>query len=263
MGILLEKLLEMNNMERAFNKAKRKKTIGIDKIAGKEISDKNGYLNDLSNKISCGLYSPIPPVIITKLNYDNIKTITLHVQAFRDQVVEFAIKNILYDCWEPLFRLYPYSARRGKEEKVFIDYLQKSYMEGNNYIITDIRKFTDSITVELLYKDLYACCKDRDLLDLIDKCLFTFHDKTLGLPLGHILTTFLPNIYLLDIEKQLTVYFRYFDCFVFPYKYEEPGNILNYFADVLNTKHLSMNDEKTKILIRPSLDKLLAAVKGV
>lgn len=263
MGILFERLLEKNNMERAFNKAKRKKTVGTDNIAGKDIGDKSNYLEDLSNKILYGLYSPVPPVIITKLDYDNIKTITLHIQAFGDQVVEFAIRNVLYDCWDLLFKMYPYSARRGKEERIFINHLQKEYREGSNYIITDLKKFTDSINIKLLYEDLYTLCKDNDLIDLIDKCLFSFHDRMLGLPLGHILTTFLPNIYLLDVERQLPFYHRYFDCFVFPFQNEDSENILNFFANVLDKKNLSMNDRKTKILIKPSIEQLLDAVKGV
>lgn len=263
MGILFEKLLKTSNMERAFNKAKRKRTVGIDNIAGKDICDRSKYLENLCYKISASQYFPKPPFIISKLNYDNIKIITFHILSFEDQVVEFAIRNVLYDYWRALFELYPCSARRGKEEEVFINHIKEGYEEENNYIITDLKKFTESINIDLLYKDIYAHCEDADIIDLIDKCLFSYYGRMNGLPLGQILTTFLPNIYLLDIEKQLPTYYRYFDCFVFPFHYENPKEILCYFSDILTRRFLAMNDGKTKILISPKINQLISTVKGV
>lgn len=159
--------------------------------------------------------------------------------------------------------MYPNSSRRGKERKNFIDNIKRTYNEKNNYIVTDLENFTNSINIDMLYEDLYKQTEDGEIIDLIDKILFSYYNKNQGLPLGRILTTFLPNIYLIDIEKELFEYYRYFDCFVFPFFDENPKELLQNFTKNISKKFLRLNNKKTKVLKKPTIEVLLSTVEGV
>lgn len=263
MGFLLDRVLEPGNMERAFNRARRKGTTGIDNVCGKDISNKSMYLNCLCNKIISNQYVSKPPIVKSKIDYDGNKIIKLQIASFEDQVIEFAIRNILSEHFQGIFDLHPNSSRRGKERKNFIDNIKRTYNEKNNYIVTDLENFTNSINIDMLYEDLYKQTEDGEIIDLIDKSLFSYYNKNQGLPLGRILTTFLPNIYLIDIEKELFEYYRYFDCFVFPFFDENPKELLQNFTKNISKKFLRLNNKKTKVLKKPTIEVLLSTVEGV
>ena len=119
------------------------------------------------------------------------------------------------------------------------------------------------MNIVLLYENIYKETADQELVDLIDVCLFSHNDKANGLPLGQILTTFLPNIYLLEIESHLPRYYRYFDCFVFPFRQDGADRILKEFRELIGKKGLAINEKKTKAVLGPELCDLLAVVEAV
>lgn len=246
------------NLLNAFNKARRHSTVGYDGICGKTIKNRTDFIYKLQSKLLDGTYVPQQPLRLTKINYDNIKKIDYEISCFEDQVVEYAIRNILQYLYEQKSACVKNVFWRKRDFKIFRSRVADEY-ELANYYITDIKNFTNSIDIELLYLDIMECCKSERTIELIDKCLFTYNDKKDGLPLGHVLTTFLPQIYLLKIDYQLDNFYRFNDCYVFKM---DNSTLPEIFGKILSTKKLEINSQKSCILYDPTLDKLLTEIEG-
>lgn len=255
---IYKEITSYENLLSAFNKARRHSTVGCDGICGKTIKNRTDFIYKLQSKLVNGAYVPQRPLRLTKINYDNIKKIDYEILCFEDQVVEYAIRNILQYLYEQKSACVKNVFWRKREFKSFRALIEDEY-ELANYYITDIKNFAKSIDVELLYLDIMECCQSQKTIDLINKCLFTYNDQKDGLPLGHVLTTFLPQLYLLKIDCQLNNFYRFNDCYVFKM---HNGTLLGKFDKILSTKKLEINLQKSIILYAPTLDKLLTEIEG-
>ncbi len=255
---IYEKIISYENLLNSFNKARRHSTVGSDGIYGKTIKNRTDFICKLQTKLVDGTYIPKQPLRMSKMNYDNIKKLNYEISCFEDQVVEYAIRNILQKLYDEKLTYGKNIFWRKKDFERFRSSIVKEY-ELTNYYITDIKNFTDSIDVELLYLDIMEFYQSKSVVDLIDKCLFTYNNKKNGLPLGHILTTFLPQIYLLKIDCQLNKFYRFNDCFVFKI---ENSLFPEVFNTILSNKKLTINPQKSCILYTPDLSTLLSEVEG-
>lgn len=254
-------LLSIENLQNAFNKARRKGTVGSDGVLGKKIIDRNGFVLNLREKILTDKYYPQAPVRLSKLNYDNIRTIHYEIVCFEDQVVQFAIRNVINDCCKKMFEKQKNVFRHYGELEQYVSTIVNEYADFNYYIV-DLKDFFASINIDILYSDIMKYCNSKNIIKIVDKCLYSYNDKNSGLPLGHILSTFLPHVYMISIDDQLSNYYRFSDCFVFKFKGEHSG-FIDKFIGIISEKKLSINEKKTRILFNPSLEELKQSVVGI
>jgi len=208
-----------------------------------------------------GIYQPSKPLkvrIPNKLNSN--KNMIIDVSNIRDRIVEYAIRIVLTSFYEKEFILLPRTFWLVKGENQFSHILRMLKSKGYIwYLGADVKSFYSSINISLLIKELITKTEDKALVNLIKKCLFIeFKDK--GLPTGHILSTFLANIYLYPIDIQLIekIAVRFSDSWFFAKKKNENFHSDIEFLDkLLRKRNLSLNREKMRIYFNPTPEALL------
>lgn len=199
---------------------------------------------------------PNPDMIMQKPYYPGSSKILYYVEMnIREKIVEYAIKRYLYPLFEEIFMDFSCAYRKGKGEK-YVTQLIHNYMEiGKNWFISlDIKSFFKSIDQGILVQLLSEVLTDNDVIELLKKCLGL--NKSLGIPVGHVLSPLLSNFYLYKIDNKLfenkVPTIRYADnyCFLSSNK-----NDLMYREKMLETLlseyGLTLNTNKTKIVYRP------------
>ena len=130
-------------------------------------------------------------------------------------------------------------------------YLEKFWNANYKYIVSlDIKNFFKSINKQLLIDKLKKYC-DEQTVEIIEKQLYR---GTHEMPLGHVLSPLLSNIYLNEIDhiiyNKFGEFIRFGDNYIFPIK--EDINYVNYIQDELNehlkTIDLELNKDKTLII---------------
>lgn len=140
-------------------------------------------------------------------------------------------------------------------------------VHGKYLLETDIQNFFENIRMTILKSDLENCLCDsnprtiqlvetRFIIDRLMECLnkWSFDGKR-GLPQNRDCSSFLANIYMIDIDKKMLKkgfeYYRYMDDIriICNDKYEA-RRALKELVSILRDRHLSLNGKKTKI-IRP------------
>jgi RNA-directed DNA polymerase len=258
------------------------KTAGCDGINAWEFDqDAEGNLRRLCASLKSGEFEacPVRRVYIPKTNG---KMRPLGIPAFRDRVVQEAVRMVLEPIFEADFSPFSFGFRPNRCTMDAISYLLKNAREGKGYfwaIEGDISAYFDTIHHRKLMKLLRRRVDDARLLDLIWKFLRSgvmerrlFKDTTLGTPQGGIVSPLLANVYLHELDQYMErytaltesqrrarrrrqglsnfVYARYADDFVIlgngtrAQALEMREEVYDYLRDRL---HLELSLEKTKV----------------
>ena len=141
--------------------------------------------------------------------------------SFAERVLHHAIMNV---C-EPFLESYAihdsYACRKGKGNRKALKRAQDFSRSFDWYLKLDIRKYFDSIDHAILSEQLARRFKDRDLLELFQVLLETYHtDSGKGMPIGNLISQHLANFYLgvfdhwIKEDLRIKGYLRYMDDFI-------------------------------------------------
>ncbi|MDR0874212.1 MAG: reverse transcriptase/maturase family protein [Prevotellaceae bacterium] len=208
---LFERICEFDNLHRAYEKARLRKS----KKYGVLMFEKNlnGNLAQIQNELLNGTYRTSEYEIFTIFEP---KERLIYRLPFRDRVVQHAIMNILEPIWTPMFVSQTYSCIKGRGIHGALKHLKKGLkdVENTHYCLKlDIRKFYPSIDHDILKTIVRKKIKDMQLLYLLDGII----DSAPGVPIGNYLSQFFANLYLsyfdhwLKEEMQVKYYYRYAD----------------------------------------------------
>ena len=239
-------------------------------------------LEQLKNKT----YEPKP---LRKFILRDPKTRTISVSYFGDRIIHHALINMLEQIFEPIFIHDSYASRKGKGTLKAIerfDYFKRKVSkngmliknarnknEVKGYVLkADIKKYFESVDIEILIKIIETKVKDKDIIWLIRKILNNYEKKKVGganhgfadlslqvqkgMPLGNWTSQFFANVYLNELDQfvknilKVKYYIRYVDDFVIMDENKEKLEFYERQIDEFLREHLklTLHPDKTKIL---------------
>jgi RNA-directed DNA polymerase len=163
------------------------------------------HIGDLSEQLLAGSYGP-ETMCYQQAKSGNGEVRSLCCSGVRDQLVQYAILTVL----EPLSESFGF----GLENQAHSEFALAKVRElvANGYVwlgVTNIKDCLDSLPVEAVLKSLYKLCGDKSLVAVVrlffesqpDKSHLVGKDR--GLPQGMILTPFLRELYLHQLDEFL------------------------------------------------------------
>ncbi len=231
---LYERLWSFENLQSAYEKARRHKTTNKDVQQFHE--HWRFHLCTLMRELRTQNYVPHP---LKKFVLRDPKTRVICVSEFRDRVVHHALINILQPIFEPRFIHDSYASRKGKGTsaalKRFDQFLRKVTSNGqlvpnaknNNcvrgYVLkADIKQYFQTVDHDVLLNIINRAIKDKQILNLIRGILQNYNSGTpkKGMPLGNWTSQFFANVYLNELDQflkhklRVRYYLRYVDDFI-------------------------------------------------
>ncbi len=247
---LYERLWSFENLERAYEKARRHKTTNKDVQQFHE--HWRFHLCNLMRELRTRTYKPHP---LKKLILRDPKTRVICVSEFRDRIVHHALINILQPVFEPRFIYDSYASRMGKGTsaalKRFDQFLKKVTNNGklvpntrnNNYVRgyvlkADIRHYFQTVDHDVLLRIINRMIKDSSVIKLIEDILQNYDGGTpkKGMPLGNWTSQFFANAYLNELDQfvkhkiKARYYIRYVDDFII---LDARKEVLNIYAQAI------------------------------
>ena len=183
----------------------------------------------------------------------------IHKAEVRDRILHHLIYKALYEYFDKKFIYDSYSCREGKgTHKAIYRFEEFGRKESKNntktvYILKcDIKKFFANIDHKILKEILTKHIQDKDILNLLDNIIDSFHQ---GLPLGNLTSQLLVNIYMNEFDQyvkhklKVKYYIRYADDFViFSQDRDYLENILISIQDFLKV-NLKLELHPNKVFI--------------
>ena len=208
---LLEKILDRNNMNRAFKRVKANK--GAAGVDGMTIEEAFDYFKEnkteLLNRIYRGKYTP-SPVRRVEIPKPDGGIRKLGIPTVIDRTIQQAIAQQLMPIYEPLFSDGSYGYRPGRSAKDAIlkvkEYAEAGYTQA---VVLDLSKYFDTINHDKLLEILRRNVKDERVVQMIKRYLKSgvMEDGAVtateeGSPQGGNLSPLLANIYLNEFDKE-------------------------------------------------------------
>lgn len=259
---LLERILDRENLNRAYKQVKKNKgSYGVD---GMEVEDLLQYLKDngdeLRKTILEGKYRP-KPVRRVEIPKDNGKKRQLGIPTVVDRVVQQAIQQVLSPIYEPIFSETSYGFRPKRSAKDALRKSEEYANEGYTYVVDmDLEKFFDKVSQTKIIEILSRTIKDRQVISLIHKYLRAgaivdrkFEETTEGLAQGGNLSPLCSNIMLNELDKELERrgirFVRYADdMLLFARTKRSANRILEHIIPFIEGKlKLRVNRDKTSV----------------
>lgn len=191
-GNLYEKIISLENLRLADEKARRGKTNSY----GVRMHDKQRDANIMR------LHEALLTKTFHTSSYDVFtihepkERIIYRLPYYPDRIVHHAIMNVLEPIWVSVFTYNTYSCVKGRGIEGCarrVEKLIKSFDGKPLYCLKiDIKKFYPSIKHHVLKRIVRRKLKDKDLLWLLDEII----DSTDGLPIGNYLSQFFANLML-------------------------------------------------------------------
>lgn len=208
---LLEKVLDRNNLNRAYKRVKANK--GASGVDGMSVDKALDWLKEnreeLLGKIREEKYKP-SPVRRVEIPKDNGGVRKLGIPTVIDRVIQQAIAQVLSPIYEPKFSDESYGYRPNRSAKDAILKVKEYADEGYKYAVClDLSKYFDTLNHELLMNMLRQEIKDKRLIELIKRYLKSgvmengiVMRTEEGSPQGGNLSPLLANIYLDKFDKE-------------------------------------------------------------
>jgi len=260
---LLDKILQSDNLNKAYKKVKSNK--GAGGVDGMSVDELLSFLKDnqkqLIQKLKDGKYKPNPVrrVEIPKETKGEFRK--LGVPTVVDRVFQQAITQVLSPIYEEQFSENSYGFRPKRGAHDALKQCQHNVDDGYVYVVDmDLEKFFDTVCQSKLMEVLSRTIKDGRAISLINKYLNAgviskgiFEKTDVGMPQGGPLSPLLSNIMLNELDKELEHrghrFVRYADdCMIFCKSKKSAvrtlENIMTYIEGKL---FLKVNREKTKV----------------
>ena len=208
---LLEKVLDRDNLNRAYKRVKANKgACGVDGMTIEEaLPWLKEHREELLESIRSGKYKP-SPVRRVEIPKDNGGKRQLGIPTVIDRIIQQAIAQVLIPIYESKFSNGSYGYRPHRSAKDAILKVKEYADEGYKFAVClDLSKYFDTLNHELLMNMLRQNIKDKRLIDLIKKYLKSgvmengiVMRTDEGSPQGGNLSPLLANIYLDKFDKE-------------------------------------------------------------
>lgn len=258
---LIDKVYRKRTLEESWLKARSNKgASGVDRISIQKFEVKQGqYLEELGIELKEGTYKPsaVRRVYIPK---GQGKMRPLGIPTVKDRIAQQAVKAAIEPIFENEFldMSYGFRPRRGAQDA--LQEVSRHIEEGYTWVVdADLQSYFDTIPHQNLIAKVAERISDGRILELIEmwlkqdimeecKCWI----PTQGTPQGGVISPLLANIYLHDLDIQMTSkgykMIRYADDFVLLTRTEtEAKEALKLIQDWVKENGLSTNPEKTHI----------------
>src|SRR3989339_248340 len=258
---LYEDICNYENLEKAFTKARKHKTLKPYIIEFEEKLKEN--LLQLQEELITQTYKPRP---LKTFIIRGPKTRKISKSDFRDRVIHHAICNIIEPIFDKTFIYDSYANRIMKGTLKAIerfDEFKRKVSKNNHkacyFLKADIKHYFDTVDHQILFNILARKIEDEKVIWLI-KQIFDNH-KTIesgkGMPLGNLTSQFFANVYLNELDQfvkhklKAKQYIRYVDDFVILHHSEEKlaewkEKIVGFLRENLL---LDLHPEKTRIIL--------------
>lgn len=209
---ILERILERDNLNRAYQKVKKKGgSAGVD---GMTVEEMLPYLKEhggeLLEALRSGRYKPkaVKRVEIPKPDGGKRK---LGVPTVIDRMIQQAIVQVLEPMYEPIFSKYSYGFRPKRSAQQAMKKAYKYYEKGYTQVVDiDLAKYFDTVNHDKLIDMSRKRIKDERVIKLIRKYLKSgvminglTQPTEEGTPQGGNLSPLLSNIYLTAFDRML------------------------------------------------------------
>lgn len=260
---LLERILERDNLNRAYKQVKRNH--GAPGIDGMTVEDAYSWLREhgeeLLQSIREGRYRP-SPVRRKEIPKSDGGVRKLGIPTVIDRIIQQAIAQELQPIFEPLFSDGSYGYRRKRSAQQAIRKVKEYAEQGYHYAVEiDLSKYFDTLNHELLLNLLRKQIRDKRVTELIKKYLKSGtmeHGVVMetgeGAPQGGLLSPLLANVYLNEFDQEMesrgVKVIRYADDIVVLAKSKRAANrLLETCRRYLEGKlKLRMNAQKSKVV---------------
>lgn len=260
---LLERILQRDNLNKAYKRVKSNK--GAGGVDGMNVDELLTFLRDnkehLLQKLREGKYKPNPVrrVEIPKETKGEYRK--LGVPTVVDRVFQQAITQVLSPIYEEQFSENSFGFRPNKGAHDALRKCQQNVNDGYVYVVDmDLEKFFDTVCQSKLIEVLSGTIKDGRVISLIHRYLNAgvisrgvFEKTEVGMPQGGPLSPLLSNIMLNELDKELARrghrFVRYADdCMIFCRSRKSAERTLRSIVPFIEGKlFLKVNKEKTKV----------------
>lgn len=209
---LLEEILDLTNMVKAYKKVKSNKgAAGIDNMGVEELQP---YMKEhgkaLKQKILSGEYVP-QPVRRVEIPKPNGGVRLLGIPTVVDRLIQQAISQKLNELFDQTFSNSSYGFRPGRSAQQAVEQARKYIDDGYKYVVDlDLAKYFDTVNHDLLMHLVSKKVKDKRVLKLIRGYLNAgvmiggmVGQTEEGVPQGGPLSPLLSNIMLDEFDKNL------------------------------------------------------------
>ena len=263
MSVTIQDLvLDRNNLNQAYLRVKRNKgAAGIDDMT---VNDLLPYLREnkteLITNLREGNYKPAP-VKRVEIPKPNGGVRKLGIPTVVDRLVQQAVAQVLTPIFERVFSDNSFGFRPHRGAQDAIAKVVKLYNQGYRRVVDlDLKAYFDNVNHDLMIKYLQQYIDDPWTLRLIrkfltsgilDHGLFVRSDK--GTPQGGPLSPLLANIYLNELDKELTRRGHHFvryadDCNIYVKSQRAGERVMRSITQFLEKRlKVKVNPDKTKI----------------
>ena len=208
---LLERILDKDNLNRAYKRVKANK--GAPGVDGMTIEEALPYLKEhgaeLVERVKRGKYSP-EPVRRVEIPKPDGGVRKLGIPTVKDRIIQQAFAQQLMPIYEPLFSDGSYGYRPGRGAKDAIRKVKEYAEQGYTHAVSlDLSKYFDTLNHALLLNLLRKQIKDERVIQMIKRYLKSgvmengvVTSTEEGSPQGGNLSPLLANIYLDEFDKE-------------------------------------------------------------
>lgn len=258
---LLERILQRDNLNKAYKKVKSNK--GSGGVDGMDVDELLTYLQkhgkELNQQILKGKYKPNPVRRVEIPKEEKGKFRKLGIPTVVDRVYQQAIAQVLSPIFEEQFSESSFGFRPNRGAHDALKQCQKNANEGYVYVVDmDLEKFFDNVCQSKLIEVLSSTIKDGRVISLIHKYMNAgvvsnglFEKTEIGVSQGGPLSPLLSNIMLNELDKELEKrghrFVRYADdCMIFCKSRKSAERTLQNILPFIERKlFLKVNREKT------------------
>lgn len=259
---LMERVLERENLQRAFRQVKRNKgSAGID---GMTVDDLTAFVNQhwpkIHQQLLEGNYRP-QPVRQVEIPKPKGGVRKLGIPTVLDRLIQQALLQVLQAEWDGSFSHFSFGFRPGRSAHQAIRQSQRFINEGYKWTVDmDLEKFFDRVNHDKLMSLIKRRTQDKRVLKLINSFLKAgalsgdvWVPASEGTPQGGPLSPLLANVLLDEFDKELEArghrFVRYADdCNIYVKSARSGERVLASVTRYLSNRlKLKVNSEKSAV----------------
>ena len=212
-GRLIEELLDLNNLYKAFYKAQKGKVFDQEVMAYRQRLPDNLQL--LQRQLRSGAIETGSYHYFTV--YDPKKRL-ICAAPFSQRVLHHALMNVCHDSFEKHQIENSFASRIGKGTYAALDTAQACHRHYGWFLKLDVRKYFESIDHTVLKAQLRRLFSQKHLLLMVEKIIDSYETTAQkSVPIGNLTSQYFANHYLSRVdhwikeELHIPAYVRYMD----------------------------------------------------
>ena len=198
-GKLMQLVVRPDNLFEAFLRSKRGKSANVDVLRFQEHLDEE--LNAIASELASGCYKVGE---YFKFTIFDPKKRTICAAPFRDRVAMHAIMRVCHLVFDNYQLFDSYASRSQKGTYAAIDRVKQFAGKYQWFAKLDVCHFFDSISHEVMMRQLSALFKDKLLLKCFESVINGYCiEQGRGLPIGNLTSQYFANHYLSPADHYL------------------------------------------------------------